>query len=503
MRAPPAPASRLTPRDRRPANASANIVGLALAFTAAGLAVCAALELVTDDDEVGALAGSAGIVALVGLALWRGTRMPARVSTAAAFSAVAWTWIAISVAGALPFWWSGMLPHIDDALFESVSGFTGTGATVLTPIEGNGRGLLMWRQATQWLGGMGVIVLAVAVLPLLGVGGFELLRAESPGPTSDRLAPRVRETARRLWLVYLGITLVIILALLAAGLSAYDAVAHAMTTVSTGGFSTYDASVAGLRSLPVELVLIPSMFAGAVSFALWWQVLRGAGPRALARSSELRTFLAITATATVLVTVVLAAARPLPDALRAAAFTVTSTISTTGYATDDFGAWPAAGQLVLLALMVSGGMAGSTSGAVKLFRIQVMAAHAMRELKRVSQPRAVLPVKLGGRVVPEDIVMRIVGFFVLYVVLAVLGTIVLAALGADLTTAAGSITSAIGAFGPGLGDTGPLFTYMNLDRTSRAVVAFYMLLGRLELFTLLLMFAAPMRAFRRIRRQHG
>lgn len=493
----------LARRGRRPASASANIIGLALLFTAAGLLVCALIELAAGDEAVDALGGSALAVAVAGLALWRGTRMPARVSTAAAFSAVAWTWIAISVAGALPYWWSGMLPSFDDAVFESISGFTGTGATVLSPIEGHGRGLLMWRQATQWYGGMGVIVLAVAVLPLLGVGGFELLRAESPGPTSDRLAPRVAETARRLWLVYLAMTVVIVLALLATGMSTYDAVAHAMTTVSTGGFSPYNASIAAFDSLAVELVLIPAMLAGAVSFALWWQVLRGTGPRALLRSSELRTFLLIAVVAAAVVTaVVTAGGEAAQDALRAAVFTVTSTISTTGYATADFGVWPAGAQLVLLALMVSGGMAGSTSGAVKLFRIQVMASHAVRELKRVSQPRAVLPVKLGGQVVPEDIVMRIVGFFVLYVVLAIIGTVVLAALGADLTTAAGSITSAIGAFGPGLGATGPLFTYMSLDRLSRAVVAVYMLLGRLELFTLILMFAAPLRSLRSWRRNH-
>ena len=487
----------LVRRDHRPASASANIVGLALLFTAAGMAVCAVLARATDDDGWGPLTGSAAGAAVLGAALWRGTRMPARVSTASAFSAVGWTWIAISVAGALPFWWSGMLPALDDAVFESISGFTGTGATVLTPIEGRGRGLLMWRQMTQWYGGMGVIVLAVAVLPLLGVGGFELLRAESPGPTSDRLAPRVSETAKRLWLVYLGISVLITGALVAAGMSLYDAAAHAMTTVSTGGLSPYDRSIATFDSLPIELVLVASMLVGAISFALWWQVAVGRGRRALGQSSELRTFLALFAGAVAVVTVVLATdGAAVASALRGAAFTVAATISTTGFATDDFGVWPAAAQLVLVGLMVSGGMAGSTSGAVKLFRVEVMAADALRELKRVSQPRAVLPLKLGGQVVPEDIVSRIVGFFVLYVVLAIVGTVMLAGFGADLATAAGSIISAIGNVGPGLGETGPVFTYLALDRPSRAIVAIYMLLGRLELFTLLLMFAAPYRALR-------
>ncbi len=486
-------------RDRRPVSAVANVVGFALVFTAAGLAVCSAVELLAGDDAVVPLAVPALLSAVLGMGLWKGTRSPHRVSAASAFAAVGWTWIAISAVGALPFWWSGMLPALDDAVFEAVSGFTGTGATVLTPIQGNGAGLLLWRQATQWYGGMGVIVLAVAVLPLLGVGGFELLRAESPGPTSDRLAPRVRDTARRLWIVYVGLTLLIVTALLVTGLSAYDALAHAMTTVSTGGFSTYDASIAAFDSAAVEAVLVVSMFAGAVSFALWWQVLRGVGPRALAQSSELRVFVTVIVVAITFVTVLLAvedAGLGLVSALRGGAFTVVSTMSTTGYGTVDFALWPAAAQLVVLALMVSGGMAGSTSGAMKLFRIQVMVAHARRELRRLLHPSAVLPVRLGGHVVPDPIVSRIVGFFVLYVVLAIAGTVVLAALGADLVTAASAITSAIGAFGPALGDVGPTTTYLNLDRPSRAVLVVYMLLGRLELFTLLLMFVAPVDSLR-------
>jgi trk system potassium uptake protein TrkH len=378
-------------RDRRPVSAVANVVGFALLFTAAGLAVCGAVELLAGDDAVAPLAGTALLSAVLGMGLWKGTRVPNRVSTPSAFAAVGWTWIAISAVGALPLWWSGMLPTFDDALFESVSGFTGTGATVLAAIEGNGAGLLLWRQATQWLGGMGVIVLVVAVLPLLGVGGFELLRAESPGPTSDRLAPRVRDTARRLWIIYVGLTLLIVAALLVTGLSPYDALAHAMTTVSTGGFSTYDASIAAFDSAAVEAVLIASMFAGAVNFALWWQVLRGVGPRALGQSAELRAFVVILVAAVAFVTVLLAvdgSGLALVSALRRAAFTVVATMSTTGYATVDFALWPAAGQLVLLALMVSGGMAGSTSGAMKLFRIQVMVSHARRELRRLLHPSA-------------------------------------------------------------------------------------------------------------------
>ncbi|MGI8793347.1 MAG: TrkH family potassium uptake protein [Acidimicrobiales bacterium] len=494
-------AQRLRGVDRRPASATAHVVGFALLFISVGMAACGVIEAATDGHAATDLLMAAAGSALAGLALWLGTQAPTRVSTASAFAAVAWTWIAISVAGALPFWTSGMLANPGDAIFESVSGFTGTGATVLTPISTQGRGLLMWRQATQWYGGMGVIVLAVAVLPLLGIGGYELLRAESPGPTSDRLAPRVSDTAKRLWIVYLGLTLVMLGLLMLGGMSFYDGIAHAMTTVSTGGFSPYDASIAAFDSVTIEVILIGSMTAGAISFTLWWQLFTGAGLRTFFRSAELRAFLGVAVTATAFIAAVLSLdGTGVVHAVRDASFATMTTLSTTGFATADFALWPPATQLVILAMMVTGGMAGSTSGAVKLFRIQVMAAHSRRELRRVLHPRGVFPVKLGGSVVPEQIVRRIVSFFVLYVFLAVIGTAVLTSLGADLVTAASAITSCIGAFGPALGKAGPTSNYLVLNAPSRGILTIYMLLGRLELFTLLLMFAAPLQTLRNGRR---
>jgi trk system potassium uptake protein len=483
--------------DRRVASTSLHMSGIALLFVAVGMAVCAVVEAGYGDDDVLALLGPALLWAVLGLAAWRGSSVPTRISTAGAFAAVTTTWVVLSVAGAVPYVLADVLGRWDEALFESVSGFTGTGSTVLSPIEGNGRGLLMWRQLTQWYGGMGIIVLVVAVLPLVGVGGFELLRAESPGPTSDRLAPRVSETAKRLWAIYAGMTALVAVALGLAGMGAYDAIAHSLTTVSTGGFSPRDASILHFDSVAIEAVLIVSMLAGAVSFTLWWRVLRGRTATPFLRSSELRFYLALLVAATAVVTLVLVAdGASAGRAVRDAAFTVASIGTTTGYGTADFVRWGAAAQLVLLVLMVCGGMAGSTSGAMKQFRIQTMLAHARREVRRVSNPRAVLPVKLGGHPVPEDIVTRIVGFVTLYFLFVVAGIVVVAMLGADLPTAIGSVVTTIGAGGPGLGETGPASTFMALDRPSRLLLIGYMLLGRLELFPMLLVLAAPVRAVR-------
>jgi trk system potassium uptake protein len=499
----PAAPAGFDQRDRRVASTSAHMAGISLLFVALGMAVCGVLEALAGDPETVALLAPAVLTGVAGLALWRGTRVPARIPTAAAFAAVTTTWVVLSVAGALPYLLAGVLSW-DESLFEAVSGFTGTGSTVLSPIEGNGAGLLMWRQLTQWYGGMGIIVLVVAVLPLVGVGGFELLRAESPGPTSDRLAPRVSDTAKRLWLVYLGMTVVVAGALAVAGMGAYDAVAHSLTTVGTGGFSPRDASIGHFDSVAIEVVLIASMLAGAISFTLWWRVLRGRTMVPLWRSSELRFYLAFLGVALAVVTAVLVAdGDPLPSALRHGAFNVASLGTTTGFGTVDFVRWGAAAQLVLVVLMVCGGMAGSTSGAVKQFRVETLFVHARREVRRVSAPRAVLPVKLGGHAVPEEIVTRIVGFVTLYFILSVAGIVALAALGADLPTSVGSVVTAIGAGGPGLGETGPAATFLALDRPSRAILMGYMLLGRLEVFPLLLVLAAPVRLGRGWARRHG
>lgn len=482
------------------------MTGIALVAVSAGLLLSAVLEAAFRDDDVVALLVSAVAVGCVGAVMWRGTQVPARIDRRDAFLSAVSVWVGISLAGAVPFRLSGMVASWELAFFESVSGFTATGATVVTPIEVHGHGLLFFRQLTQWFGSMGMVVLAVAVLTFLGVGGMQLLSAEAPGPEVERLAPRVSETAKRLWTLYLGLTGVATLALLAVGLDPYDAVTHSMTGIATGGFSPYDASIAHFDSVAVEVVVMVIMFVGAVNFALMWRATRRRTLRPLLRTSEFRFYCWVLGGSIGVVTALLVAndGMGVSTALRSASFNVVSLMSTCGFATDDFVAWTPAAQVVLLSLMVTGGMAGSTSGAVKLFRVQVVLKHAVRELRRVRHPRAALPVRLGDVSVSEAVVSRILAFVMLYFLLAASGVVVLALLGADFETAAGSIATAMGGVGPGLGETGPASNFLALNAWQRAVMDLYMLFGRLEIVPVLAtgtFLLAPIPTRRQVRAQ--
>lgn len=484
---------------RRVVSSSLHVAGLSLLAIAGAAAAGLLVELVYGDDQWPALAATTFGFGLVGVGLWRSTTLPDDAGGGrGAIRAVGVSWLTISAAGAVPFVLTGVLTW-DLALFESVSGLTGTGATVLAPIEGNTHGLLFYRQMTQWVGGMGVVVLAVAILPFLGVGGLELFRAESPGPTADQLVPRVSDTARRLWSIYCALTGLSTLVLLVLGLDLYDAVSHAATGVGTGGFSPYNDSISHFDSAAVEGGMIFAMFLGAVKFPLFYAAFRRHDLRVFWRSSEFRFFIAIIAGSTMFLTALnrldgMAAA----TAFRVSIFNVVSLMSSCGFGTADFTQWVPATQIVLLFLMVTGSMAGSTSGALKLFRVQVAVKHAWREVRRVRQPRGVFPVRLGGEPVPEDIVRSVLGYVMFYFVIAVAGMVTLSAFGADLPTSAGSVVTAMGGVGPGLGDTGPASNFLVFDGAQRAAMILLMLLGRLEIFPLLaFLVPAGVRARRR------
>ena len=394
---------------RRIPSLSANIGGAALLFVAAGIVVSALVELGAGGggDQASHLLASAGIVALGGYLLRRSTEVPLTMTASSTFVAVGSTWLLASIGGAVPYLLTGTFGAVDDALFESISGFTGTGSSVLYPIEAAPRGVLFWRNLTQWYGGTGIVVLAVAILPFLGVGGMDMLSAEAPGPTTDRLAPRISETAKRLWQVYAGITVVAVALLLAVGMSPFDAVTHVFTAVSTGGLSPYDASIAAFDSVAVELVLVVVMLFSAASFTLHWQALTGR-PGVYLRSPLFRFYLGVFVVFVALVTALLWAQQGLSfgRSLRDATFNVASLLTSTGFGTADFAQWVPGAQALLLALMVSGGMAGSTSGGLKLVRARVLLVHALRGPKRIRHPRAVLPVRIGHEAMPERIVAR-------------------------------------------------------------------------------------------------
>jgi len=421
------------------------------------------------------------------------------------FAAVAWMWICSSLFGALPLWFSGELGSFDKALFEAVSGITATGSTVLSPIEGTGRGVLMWRQIIQWYGGMGMVVLAVTILPFLGVGGLSLISAEAPGPTSDRLAPRVSPTARVLWALYAGFTAAVAVALMIAGLSLYDAVAHAFTTAATGGFSPYDQSIGHFDSVAVEAVAIVGMLVCGASFTLHWRALTGQ-PGAYRQSSELRAYLLVIALAAVL-TAGLNWLQDISDftgSIRNGIFNSATLGTSTGFGNaskanpgGDFAAWTPGAQALLLPLMVLGGMTGSTAGGLKVLRAQVMAKYLRVGLLRVKHPQVVAQVKLGSRAVPDPVLQRVAGLVALYAFTAFAGAMVLSMLGQDLITSSSGAISALGNMGPALGDAGPTSNFLVFTRPARAVLMALMLIGRLEFFAVFLVLLS---AFERIRR---
>lgn len=464
-----------------------HVAGLSLLAIAGACAAGLAVELLYGDDQWPALLVSTVLIAAAGLVMWRGTTLPDHGGgTRGALQAVGISWLVISAAAAVPYVLSGMLAW-DLALFESVSGLSGTGSTVLSPIEGNTRGMLFYRQMTQWVGGMGVVVLAVAVLPFLGVGGLELFRAESPGPTSDQLVPRISDTARRLWGIYCALTAIATVAFLLTGVSVYDAVSHAATGVATGGFSPYNDSLSHFDSATVEAAAIFSMFIGAVKFPLFYAAYRRRDLRVFWRSSEFRFFVWIVLGSTAFITLLLTRdGTPFATALRDSAFNVVSLISSCGFGTADFTQWVPATQIVLLFLMVTGSMAGSTSGAVKLFRVQVSLKYAWREIRRVRRPHGVFPIRLGSEPVPDNIVASVLGYVMFYFLIAMFSIVGLSLLGADLPTSAGSVVTAMGGVGPGLGETGPASNFLVFDDVQRFLIIGLMLIGRLEIYPLLL-----------------
>ena len=444
-------------------------------------------------SDVWALVASGLIGVTAGVLLWWFSAVPVRQSPVVAFASVAWSWFAVSILGALPFLFSGAIDwaHADNAMFESISGFTCTGSTILSDIEAVPRGVLFFRSMTQWFGGMGLIVLAVAILPALKVGGLELIAAEAPGPTPDRLTPKVRETAKRLWILYGAVTVVVTALLMVfAGASLYDAVAHAFATASTGGFSPYSASVGHFDSVAFEVIIIVGMMYCGASFALHWQAVRGDWG-IYARVSEFRLYVAMFFMLVALIMWVNASEPSgIATNLRHSAFNVAAVLSSTGFGTADFTMWGPAAQAALLLVFMTAGMSGSTSGGMKVLRLQIIGKYAAREVVRARHPRAILPLRLGDSVVPDDIVSRVIGFVLLYISFSLVGGLVIAALGTDTVTAFSAAFSATGNIGPALGEAGPASNFLVIPRAGRPVLMWLMLFGRLEVFPTLLMFAA-------------
>jgi trk system potassium uptake protein len=434
-------------------------------------------------------AGASGGIGGIGAAT---TRLGDSLTIREGYAVVSLTWIVAGVAGALPYLFSGAITDPVAAVFESVSGFTTTGATVFSEIEALPHGILFWRSLTQWLGGMGIILLGVAILPFLGVGGMHLFRAEVPGPTPERLSPRIAQTAKFLWVVYAVLTGALTLLLLAGGMGLFDAVNHALTTMPTGGFSPRNDSVAAFDSAYLQYTIILFMYLAGVSFVLHFRAMTGR-PSAYYQNVEWRFYTGALLLGAVAVFLLVVSGghhqeTGIERAFRDALFQAVSVGTTTGYVTRDYGLWPLGAQLVLVGLMFMGGMAGSTAGGIKSMRILVLVRQGLAELRRSIHPRAVVVTRLGGRAVDDSALLNILGFVILFLGIFGVGVLTLALLGHDLTTAIGASVATTANIGPGLGEVGAVENYGWMDPWSHGILIVLMIVGRLEIFTVLLLF---------------
>ena len=469
-----------------------HLVAYLLAVIALWLAVCWGLARYFNDPasaEAGFVA-SAAVTLVAALVLGGLTRGPVELSRRDGFGIVAFGWLITSVFGSLPYLFSGVISNPVDAIFETMSGFTTTGATVLTDLEAIPHSILFWRSLTQWFGGMGVLVLCVAILPFLGVGGMQIYRAEMPGPSKDRLTPRIAHTAAYLWGVYVLLTILALVLLRAAGMDWFDAACHAFTTMSTGGFSTHTRSVAAFDSVLIESIIVVFMLLAGVNFALHYRALRGR-PLVYARDPEARLYALVWIVAVLFLTLTIrqAGTSSLGAAFRTATFNCASILTTTGYATDNFDAWPLAGRMVLVLLMFSGGCAGSTAGGMKILRLQIMGKTIMRDIRTYMTPQAVIQVRMGEKAVEPDVVSTIGVFLMIFVLIFTIATLAMCLWMPDLESAATAVIATLGNIGPGLGSVGPTQTYAAIPAPGKAILTGCMLLGRLELFTVLVLFA--------------
>jgi trk system potassium uptake protein len=464
-----------------------HVVSAILLGVAAALLACALAGLALRDGSATPLLISAGVAAALGGLGRLLTHVPEDLNHREAFATVTLAWTAVAVVGTLPYLLSGAITAPADAFFESMSGFTTTGSTILEDIEAVTPGILLWRSLTQWLGGMGIIVLGVAILPYLGIGGMQLFRAEVPGPTPDRLRPRIRETAKLLWVVYAVLTAILAVLYRIGGMTAFEAINHAFTTLPTGGFSTRNESM-GAFSPFIQWVAIAFMYLAGINFTLHYRALtRGIAP--YWRDGEWRLYSLVVLIAVLIIG--LATHQPganLEQSARDATFQVVAIVTTTGYGTADYGQWAPFAQMILFLLFFVGGMAGSTSGGPKSVRVLLILKHGFGEMQRYLHPRAVLVTKISGVPVQREVMLNVFAFMILYVAIFALGTLLMTGTGVSLATAAGAAGTAISNVGPGLDQVGPTENFAFLPAWGKIVLTVLMVVGRLEIYTVLLLF---------------
>ena len=479
-----------------------HLMGLLLLFNGGFMLVAALVSGIYDDGVTLDITLAAIITLLLGILSMFYTRgHDKEVKRKEGYIIVTLGWIVMSASGILPYVFSGAIPGITNAFFETISGYTTTGASILNDIESLPKGILFWRSLTHWIGGMGIIVLAIAILPLLGIGGMQLFSAEAPGPNADKLHPRITDTAKRLWLIYFGYTAAETLLLSVAGMSFFDAINHSMATLSTGGFSTKNASLAYWNNRPlIQYIVIFFMFLAGSNFVLSYFAFKGKIQRVL-RDEEFKFYsvlMLIFTLITALVVYFMANVEvsnfhpmlfgEVESSFRHALFQITAVITTTGFVTADFTAWTPFLTVFFFGLMFMGGSAGSTAGGIKVMRHILIIKNGLLEFKRTLHPNAIIPVRFNNKTVSEHIVYNIIAFFVLYMLLFIIGALVLSLLGLDFISAIGGAASSLGNVGPAFGDLNPVSNYDSLPVMGKWWCGFLMLAGRLELFTVLILF---------------
>jgi len=467
------------------------IISFLLMLTGIFMMLGIAFSIYYKTDDIFALLISGVITSSTGLLIWLFTRKTKNkeIGKREGYLIVTLGWITMASFGAIPFIIYGAIPNYTDAFFETMSGFTTTGATILQDIEIVPAGLLFWRSLTQWLGGMGIIVLSLAILPILGIGGMQLFSAEVPGITKDKIHPRIRETAKRLWGIYVILTFTEVILLLVGGMSFFDAINHSFTTMATGGFSTKNASTAYYSSPFIQYVFIIFMIFAGMNFTLHYFAFHLKFDF-VKRNTEFKFYILFIGVVAVVMTIIHLPHTDfhLEESFRQALFHVTSLVTTTGYVSSDYENWAPFSRMFFFTLLFIGGCAGSTGGGIKFARHFLLIKNSALELKRLIHPRAIIPVRFNGKSVGMDIISNVQAFFIFYIGITVFGSIVLSFLGLDFITSAGAVATCIGNVGPGIGTVGPVNNFAHLPDLAKWILSFFMLLGRLELFTILLIF---------------
>ena len=475
-----------------------NILGALSTILGISMIVPILISLFYGESDTYGFFISSVISILIGILLYQSTKYDKSLNNKDGFAIVTFSWILTAIIGAMPFYLSGAIPNITDAFFESMSGVTTTGASIIgnpntlpnlpNGIESLSNGILFWRSFIQWIGGMGIVVFYIAILPILGSGGIQLFKLEVPGPVADKIKPRLRETAKMLWMVYVGITFINIIALVLVGMPIFDSICHAFTIMPTGGFSIKNASIAFYDNYMIEIVIMFFMFVAGVNFSLHYKAIKGS----FSSYNKDREFISYLILIIVLSFLIFLSVswnqnQYILENFRHAMFQTISIITTTGFGTSDYEIWPFFAQAVLLSLMFVGAMGGSTGGGMKIIRVMVLAKYAASETRRMLHSRALIPVRIGKQHINEDVVRNTLGFFLFFVTSFAISSLALTFMGVDLLSSIGAAASAMSNIGPGLGSFGPTDNYALLPSAGKWILSFCMLLGRLEIFTVIVL----------------